>query len=212
MTKLVDTDALGLVQRSLGLSGKGAQETEFLDGILDQTLDVGPLIRRGRTQADTGGLYTGALRNIHPGAGTLTSTMDPYDAVVGAVEPYPVPVPPEFDYWIIDAGVTRVTGGGSLTASLLLLSDSASQGWGIDDSGVAVAVNAVRPVAFWDSIVVQTIAFALQNGASPLQQIGVRLRRGDRLRFSSTANSLSTYDCVITMGLFPVAMGQDIKI
>ncbi len=207
----VDSDALGIVTRSLGLTGRGAQVTEFLDGQVQQVLDVAPLVRRGRTQTDTGGIYTGTMQTVHTDAETITFTVNPFDVTTGRVSPYPGPITNRFDLWVISVSVRRVSGGGTLTAQANLAYSAAQIGWGIDDSGVAVTSNAGGSVAFWDSIAVQSNAFGLQNGSNPTQFIGQRLFPGTVLQVSATSSLTSTYNFIWLLGVFPIALGQDIQ-
>jgi len=210
--KVVDSDALGEVTKALGLTGKGAGITEFLDGQLDQTLDVAPIVRRGRTQAGSQGIYTAALRNVHAGAGNLSTAVNPFDITVGALPPYPAPMPAQFDVWLIGAGVQRVSGTGTLAAGIFVRQgDAAGQGFGEDDSGVAVVSSRSTALAFWDSTVTELTTFALQNGSNPYQAINMRLRRPvTTVTFSSTASALATFEATLLIGVFPLSLGQDL--
>lgn len=208
---VVDSDALGIVTRALGLTGKGAALTEFLDGQVDQVLSVNDLIRRGRTQVQRGGIYTGTMQTVHTDAETITFTVDPFDVTTGRIAPYPGPISNRFDLWAISVSVRRLSGGGTLTAQANLAYHADQIGWGIDDSGVAVTSNAGGSVAFWDSIVSQSNAFGLQNGSNPTQFIGQRLFPGTLLQVSSTSSLTSTYNFIWLLGLFPIALGQDVQ-
>jgi len=203
--------ALDQVAKALGLTGAGSIQTQFEDGSVVQNLDVGPFIRRGRTLAHTEGIYTGVLSNVHTNAETLQTTITlSLNQPVAAIAPFPTPIPSQFDLWLIAAAIERISGTGTLTASLRVQYPAAAQAFGIDDSGVAVVDTSNFNFGYWDSIVDQTVEVALQNGETPTAKIGLRMLPGTGLRFSSTSSATSSYNCHILIGLFPIGMGQDI--
>ncbi len=210
----VNSEALVLVQRALGISGVSIGETEFMDDQLDQTVDVSRLIRRGRTQAGTGGLYYGLLENVHTDAETVESIIAPYLTPTGSNPPYPSPMLSSFDIWVLGAHVSRVSGTGTLSAALFIIPTSTVQGWGIDDGGTAVgAAVPSTPLALWDAVQTNTRTYGIKEDGQPFQRIGLRLIRGARnatqLRFSSTSSLTSTYRCHILLGVFPIGLEQD---
>jgi len=211
--KTVDSQALGIVNRALGLTGVGAPLTEFLDGQLDQVLDVGSLVRRGRTLAGSGGMFFGLLRNIHAAANSQVSEIQPYFPNGAEIDPYPNRVPLGFDVWVLAATVEQLSGTGTFTGALFMDPAANSQGWGIDQAGAAVTGDRPMPLAFWDSVVAQDRTIALQEDGSPWVRIGMRLMRNAQsntgLRFSSTSSALATFDCYILLGFFPIGLGQD---
>lgn len=211
MTKIVDSDALAFVTRALGLTGAGAATTELIDGTVDQVLDIVPLVRRGRTFASTQGIFTGILQNVHTDAESLLTSVDPYEfGATGLVAPWPSPVPPQFDIWLLGAVVRRESGSGTFTG--ILETHIAVQGWGIDDSGVAVVSTLGFPIVRWDAVVTETIVFGVTAGGElPYAPIGMRLPRSGEstLAFRSTSSLTSTYSCQVVLGLFPVSLGQD---
>jgi len=214
--KTVDSQALGLVNRALGLTGAGAPLTEFLDGQVDQTLDIAALVRRGRTQAGTGGIYIGVMENVHGAADSQQSQIVPYNVAVGAVAPYPSPMPPGFDVWILAATIDQVSGAGTLAAALSLepLTDNLL-GWGIDESGVAATGISTLPLAYWDSVVTVGREFGLLGGVGqPWAHIGLRLPRPPlsdvALDFDTTSSAIATFRCYILTGVFPIGLGQDV--
>lgn len=211
--KTVSSQALGLVNRALGLTGAGAALTEFLDGQLDQTLDVAPIVRRGRTQAGTGGLYYGVFENNHAVADTQVSSIAPYRTPVGAIPPYPSPIPPDFDLWLIGAAMVRASGSGTFTGALFLGLGDVPQGWGIDEAGAAVVASTSFPLAFWDSVVGQTVTFGLTEQGEPYVPIGLRMLRppdqANTLDFSSTSSAAAVFRLFVLLGLFPASLGQD---
>ncbi|MEE8139192.1 MAG: hypothetical protein V3T81_10050 [Thermoanaerobaculia bacterium] len=216
--KTVDSQALGIVNRALGLTGAGAPLTEFLDGQVEQTLDIANLVRRGRALVGTNGFFYGVMENAHPSANTLTSTFAPFAPTLGDIPPYPSRMPPGFDIWILSATVDQPSGTGTFTGALLMAMRSPNQAWGIDDNAAAVAAaDETVPLAFWDSVATQNRTFGVQESGDPVARIGIRLPRPSRgeetgLTFSSTSSALATFRCVIKLGVFPIGLGQDLLI
>jgi len=213
MPKPINSDALGVVNRVLGITGPGAPETDLFDAELFQTLDVNDAVRRGRTQGATQGMYHAVMRNIHGAGSTIVNTVTPYDLAVGAIAPFPSPIPNLFDLWLLAASVRRVSGTGTIGAALFMSYADRAQGFGIDDSGVAVVESQNHPIAFWDAVAAVSTAFLLQNGdRGPWARIGLRLPRdlaGTEIIFQTVTSALATYDLQLALGLFPTALGQD---
>jgi len=209
--KRVDSDALQAINRALGLTGRGAPITEFLDGQLDQVFDVVPSVRRGRTPAATTGIFTGIVRNIHTDAESIATGFNPYTfGTAGLIAPYPNPVPPQFDIWLLGAVVIRVSGGGTLSAILDVQFNQ--QGFGITDGGVAVVATQAQVLAHWDAFVTEGITFGVQAGSeAPYAKIGMRLPStgSPGLAFRTTSSLTVTIDLQVTLGLFPASLGQD---
>ena len=84
--KRIDSDALGILTKALGLTGAGSQLTELADGVVDQALDVVPIVRRGRVIGASEGLFTAIMRNVHTDAETLTTGIGGADPHVHAFE------------------------------------------------------------------------------------------------------------------------------
>lgn len=207
--KKIDSQALDSLVRALGLSGPGSPITELTDGIVDQVIDVKDIIRRSRTQAQTAGIYTGMLRNAHTGATSLTATLAPFNATTTARAPYPAPMPADFDVWLLTAAVTQLSGGGTLSGALRV--NCTARIMGLTTTGAAVA--SVQNVAFWNTVVVEATTFGTKSGTTtPLQNIGMRLPRDPltQIVFGSTSSATATFDCFITLGVFPVGLGQDV--
>lgn len=216
MTKRVDSDALGPLLKSFGLAGTGAEETILQDAVLDQVIDVAPIVRRGRTLASSGGIFRCILRNNHTGAEQQTSAISPYN--VGptfVMPPYPSPMPEQFDVWLLGATMQRFSGSGSLNAELGI--NNIAQGWGVDDLGAPLLnINAVMAVAFWNTLISTTNTFGTTQTREPWKDLRIRLPRLGVFpsspvelvwRTSSTADSV--YDCLVLLGVFPIALGQD---
>ena len=219
MTKRIDSDALGILNRALGLTGAGSQVTELTDGVVDQFIEIGQLARRGRTQADVQGIYTPTLRNEHTDAESISNSIDPYN--VGGtvvVAPYPDPVPAQFDIWLLGASTRNVSGAaaGISNATLSIQVGTKSQGWGRVDDGTQVLVAQPIRLAYWNGWPTDGSTFGLRGtNRGPHQRIGVRLPRGGggtAILFRTVSTLTTTVDCQIILGVFPVALGQDIVV
>lgn len=216
MPKEIDSQALGLLQKSLGLAGAGSAQTELLDSEVLQVLDVGVAARRGMTLAGSGGIYRGVLRNVHPGADTQQSHWLAYAAPTGSVQnAYPTPVPDNFDVWILSASVTRPSGSGNVEAALTLF--NWRQGFGHENDETPVDDNIPVCVGFWDNVVAVVELIILQRDGNPVVRLGYRIPRspddgtvgGTGVRFASTTTAAAQYECQIIFGVFPVGLGQD---
>jgi len=215
MVKKIDSDALGELTRALGLTGSGSAITELMDGVVDQTLDVGPIVRRSRTQANTSGIYLGILQNVHTDAEQLTTAINPYNVgATAAIPPWPDPMPLQFDIWLLSVNARRVSGSGTILGVLHLQMPSETQGFGIDDSGVAVTESPPLAIVSYDSLVALNTAFLVQEGGHPYVRPGIRIPRGtgvgnSSLEWTTTSSLTSTYQCLMMFGVFPITLGQD---
>lgn len=211
----IDSDALGILTKSLGLSGAGSPITELSDGIVDQALDVVPIIRRGRTVAGSAGVYAAIMSNTHAGADTQLSTVNVYDVAAGATSIWPVPIPEQFDVWVLACAMRRESGGGTITSLFSIQFPARTQGWGVDQA--AAAVTQVDPVgiASWNGLIVtSTVDGNLTGGRGPYKQLGIRIPRGTgastgTLRWSTVSSAAAVFNLNLFLGLFPVALGQD---
>ena len=214
MTKKIDSDALEIVNKSLGLTGAGSPVTELQDGVVDQILDVGPAARRGRSIAPSDGIFTGLIQNGHLAGDERTTQLDVYEVgTVVSIPPYPAIVPVQFDIWLLYATVRRSTGAATVDAALFYQMPSANQGWGVDNAGAQVVESAPMALAFWDTLQVLNTTFGLMGTLGPMAKIGIRLPRGNpvngSLRFVSSTSAAATIQCQMVFGIFPVSLGQD---
>ena len=215
--KHLDAGSLDLLKDSLGEGRGGSLFTELDDGNLQLTFDTNAIARRSRAPGSRGGIFYGILRNVHTDAETLQTTVNPFTVKTGAIAPYPSLADEDFDsslfdMWVLQAAVRQISGSGDMTAALFATYPSRTQGWGVDDSGVAV-VNALQMgLAFWDNIVTQSAVIGLQGAAFPLASPQFRLPAESTLAFSSTSTLTSSYDCQVLLGIFPIALGQDVKV
>jgi len=210
--KLIDSDALGFLTKALGLTGRGSQVTELTDGVVDQALDVVPIIRRGRTLGKSEGLFIIRMRNDHSGAASVVATLNPYALAAGAVAPFPAPIPAQFDLWLLGASIRRTAGTGTLSAALLGIFTAEILGVSVQGASALAVGTTTHALAFWDAVVSENIDFAILAGdRGPWKKLNCRLPRSvsTQLRFATTSSATSTYDLLIWVGLFPVSLGQD---
>jgi len=212
MVRRIDSDALHILTKSLGLTGPGEQGTELFDGVVDQTFDITKVARRGRTQVATDGIYSATMRNAHSGATTVTNTIEPYTVATALiVPPYPDPVRAQFDIWLLQASLRQVSGTGTLSATLAVRYPG-QQGWGRSEVGTQVLVAQAHRLAHWDALVTVGTAFGVLAGSEkPTADINLRLARGGatELIFITVSSATAAFDCQLTLGVFPVALGQD---
>jgi len=211
--KKIDSDALGVLNKSLGLSGAGSPVTELMDGVVDQVLSVNEVARRGRTQAATQGIYTAVFENVHSAGDSERSSVNIYDIGLGVIPPWPDPMPIQFDIWLLGATAIRLSGSGTVLANLGIIYGAAQQGWGRTDTGVGIVANFEHVVANWDSVLqIETLVFLrLEDAGGISSQPGIRLPRSPDtiLTFASVSSAAATYRCQVVLGVFPASLGQD---
>jgi len=209
--KTVFSSALAYVNKSLGISGAGAPETELDDGNVYQMLDVSQSTRRGLSLSASTGIFTGIMRNTHAGADSQLSVESPYSLLSAPLNAYPANVPDLFDIWILFVAMRRISGTSTITATLYIDFPDEQQGWGIDQAGGDIVAGGFHMIAAWDSLIEEQAIFA---GGNALQRIGMRLPRtnplGTQLEFNTTSGAAAVYEANIILGLFPVSMGQDV--
>ncbi len=214
--KRITSSALTLVDRWLGLGGSSIP-TELDDATVSQVLDLWPAVRRARTVAASTGWFHCVMDNVHPGAGALDTELDPYNpgaALAPNVSPYPIPVPRDMDFWVFTAGLLRIAGVAALDGAALYWNPvAAQQGWGVNNSGVAVAGNDPFPVGRWtglDSSLAGKDPFGIAGDGSGCVKVSQRVGRGALVRFTTDADAACTMRLIMVCGLFPAGLGQDI--
>lgn len=214
MTRPIDSDALSLVNRVLGIAGTLPGTTLLDDSNVSQILSLNDIIRRGRTIGVTQGWYYGVLETLHSGAGQEAASIDPYAPGAAAVDPYPAIVPTGNDVWLIGATVKRSAGSGDLTGGLLILNPPAVQaGWGIDESDNPISPSAQIALARFtgiDESLSSGSTAGISGDGSSYVRLNLRLARPSTLTWSSEAAAAATFRCIVILGLFPAGLGQDV--
>ncbi len=211
----IDSDALTLVQRQLGLSGIAEPGTMLLGDELVQSLDVSSAVRRSRADIASGGIFNILLQNDHGGADSEVSSVDLYEAAANALNTYPRAVSNRFDVWLLAVSAQRITGAGLTTAAVWeWLFPQRFMGVGRDDGGSTVAAKAVDfPIAFFDEMTAVPSGNVYARNSLTLE-VSVypktRVPRGALLQFSTTSSGIMLVDGNALIGVFPLGMGQDI--
>lgn len=217
--KSIDSEALSLLNRSLGLAGSGSQRTELEDGHVTQVLDIIPVARRGLTPPGTGGIFT-ALYSFSHGAGVTSEsvTVDPYNiAAATAPNQWPTPVPQGMDVWLLGmaGNIFSGTAGNFTSAGSYLHGLWDEVAWSVDETGAYQGPGVVAPVytlAYWDTQTNFDAAFSVLFNSTNLQsfyQLGRRIRRGETVQLISLAANAVGVQFNLMLGLFPEGFGQD---
>ena len=183
-----------------------------MDGLVVQSLDIGSSVRRGRTLAGSDGYYAVVLRNIHAAANTVSSSERPFNPRSLPLNAYPAVVPPQLDIWLIGASVVRISGTGTYACKLDIDTVPGQQGWGTDSANNAVVSSLRQAIGVWDQVTTINDTFVTQADGKPYLPIGIRLPRhiDTLLVFSGVSSAAITVEAQIILGVFPVALGQDI--
>lgn len=222
MGKPLHSDALGVVNRLLGLAGTqvGASQTELDDGNLSQVLGVNELVRRSRTPAGTDGIFIGVFQNTM-GAGETdeTSFVDPYN-IGAAVRKQPWVSDPRttieqgIDVWVLGCAVKIVSGAANVDSAAFTRTFMREHwAWGVDEAGAGVLSNDVEFIAIANFTQVDTdtaIDFMKDPSGRTYIPVNMRIRRGELLSFQTNANNAAVISGVMLLGQFPSAVGQDV--
>jgi len=203
------------IQRLIGIA-PAPTETVVDTSSVSLTMPILPdMARRSLSSQPTGGFFIGVLENVHSAADDENSTIDPYNPGPDVFAPYPALVDPGFDVWILKVGGERIAGAGTLDVGLLSLVNLIhTLGWGRDDAQDPVPLVPNVTLARFDAIdeVVGAAIepFITEQGETAVD-VSMRIPRGSRLRFHSTAGTASaTFNMWFIVGLFPGGMGQDV--
>ena len=230
MTRTMNSQALVLLDRMLGLSGSGGEQyTTLDDGNVQQVLEIGPVARRSLTFAGEAGLYVIGMRSdADTVANIARNSVDPYNfaaelTVSGPTNGYPVPVPRGYDVWIIRASAYSNTTAGHdwLQLNVQLPSSSmALYSYAADGGAESQLTNDRSNVALcrWDTILAgdtltgssAEYVWATENGTTS-PEFGMRIPRGSRLDWITSAIATGTQaQCRVILGVFPEGLGQDV--
>lgn len=214
---LVEGDQLRLVQSLMGLSSSAVSGvTDLDDGSLTQTLPIIPeIVRRSLAEANLTGWYQGLLRNIHPGAGSINSGIDPYSPGDDAVAPYPASVPSGWDVWLLMVTGVRSSDAGDFSGGVVGVNPIATnQGWGRDNLGALVALSPRFSVARFDAVEAAIPGVSddplITEQGNTMVRVGLRLVRNTTIEWHTESVDAGTYDAQFVMGIFPEGLGQDV--
>jgi len=219
---LIKNAVLKPLQQLLGIA-PGTQPTDVDLGNVSLTLPITDSIVRRSSQLviPHGGWFQGILENVHSAADDEISAMPVYSPpAADVVAPFPSPVGPEWDVWLIGVSGRRSSGSGGLTGATASITPSSAspfqQAWGRDDSAAPVVGTARMVLAQFDAI--STITAALTAADDPMiteqgltyQPINMRLPRGCTLAFHSTSAAAAEFQMMFILGLFSAGLGQDV--
>lgn len=190
----------------------GAPITELMDGVVDQVLEIGACVRRGRVLAGSEGIFTVSLQCNHAGADTQTVAINPYElGSTGLIAPMPSPMPVGFDIWLLYVTGVQSVGSSTVAVVLRIMYPAAQQGFGIDEAGAAVVIDADMPVCRFDAALANTGSFMIQESGEPIARVNIRLPRSPdlQLQMSSISSGATLHTLHMTFGVFPTALGQD---
>ena len=230
MTRTMNSQALALMDRILGLSGSsaGEQYTTLDDGNVQQVIDISAIARRSLTPAGSLGLYSIRLRNFHSSSALkIDNPCDPYNfanelTISYDTNAWPVPVPRGFDVWLIGASAWSDSTSklAMMQLNLTLPSGSMAINQTSTDNSLAQVGNdiAVQQLVRWSTVlgydvgkVVSDMFTWLDAAGNSYQSFNTRLVQGTTLNFISIASSTTVKaTCELLVGIFPEGLGQDI--
>lgn len=209
MAQDVDSAALSWVAKALRLSTHGSQRTIFIDERLEQTLDIGPLVRRGLTHGAAEGLYSANIRNTHSGAeGNVATVVDPWELGIAAKQPFPTPIPAVLDLWLIGFNAINVSTPAVFDSAFFdLAMPVVAQAFGTATTNVTVAG--------WggEKTLAGTVHLIVHSNSPQLifTRPAIRVPRAATFRFHTrnVGATAPVYQLNMLLGLFPAALGQD---
>jgi hypothetical protein len=230
MSRTMNSQALVLLDRILGLSGPGGEQyTTLDDGNVQQVLDIAAIARRSLTQAGSAGIYQLTMHATHDAGSLSNMFLDPYNfgasvTLTSRTNSFPTPVPRGFDVWLIGASFSTDTNGTRLDwGQLSLQSPSSHMALNIAQTNMGGETQETNDLAWthlarWDTIhtddmitgVVGRQLWETTNGRAYVP-FNMRLRRGQQLvaMNNSSSGEVQSY-LTCTLGLFPEGLGQDI--
>jgi hypothetical protein len=219
----VDTSALRLVARALGIGNPGTAtgHVVFDDANLQQVLDVAPLARRGAGPPVQEGIWSIAFKHDHSAApnATLTSTLQPYNmnascaagtSATGAA--WPNPMPEGLDIWLLWSNAYLITGATANfgTALLDIVYPATSNAYSCN-TALGTRSQQIHAYDGVQALVGASPILTLMGTGAIGGKIGMRLPRGSQIRWRTlNANDAAiSVQTNITIGLFSAGLGQD---
>lgn len=212
---LIRTRILAGVQSLIGGAPGGNSVTVLEDDSVTQVLPIVPDIARRALSPGETGWWVANFDNIHPGADSIKSEINPYDAgaSVPAGSQYPTSIPSDQDLWLMGASLVRFAGAGDLNTGTLQLDPAPrQQAWGIDNSGAAVVVSGEFLLAGWIGLDTNSVIDWGKGGDGSLgvKRLAIRLPRSSLLLFRSNSSAAASFRVAMVFGLFPAGLGEDI--
>lgn len=218
---LIEGGQLAAIRRILGSPVDAMGSTQIDLGHVSQVLPVVPeIVRRSSPLAGVDGWFLGSLENNHAGADSEQTTILPYaPAAAVLTSNLPTPIPEEWDIWLIGCSGFRTSGAASLAGGISIAGPPHLLAWGQEDDGSASGSTNNRSfLGFIDGV---NAGLTGLGGNDPLTFVNVpggaflplnlRLPRGCSLRFDSESDAAAIFQVNFIMGVFPMAMGQDVR-
>lgn len=224
----LDTDAMSFVARALGVGAPmtATRDVVFDDDVLQQSLDVGPLLRRARLYSPMSAkIWRFAIQmSVGAGGGTDNNNLRVYTEDAGTFE-FENDYPEEIDRQAFDAWVSHVScfvsaeSGDFTSASFNLIGTPPGSELGPTNTSATAPTNQM-PLACWDGVAtVAGIDFAVANSdvrtvvqlQSPLRVRGGNndlLLNGRLTAAAGTGATTASVQGLITIA--PAGMGQDL--
>jgi len=211
---LVKNPILSILQSMIGISPTPGPVV-LDDDSISLTLPVVPHVTRRSLAGIRTGWYQGVLENVHSAGDDEQSTLDPYNALLTAAAPYPANVPEDFDVWLLQVTMLRVSGSGGLTEGWVRIGlPPESIGLGVEDDGTVVTASSNYTLARFTDIIAApgglSNDMAVDANGNPVVHLNLRLPRNATINFASTSAAAATFRALLTLGLFPAALGQDV--
>jgi len=216
---IIKNSVLKGLQALLGYA-PSSTPTNIDDSAISLTLPLVPEISRRSYNLFQSGWFFALMENVHSGADGETSALDPYQADAGptldaSLNGFPGAVPQGWDIWLLGVSGIRSSGAGGLTGATCEINPIASQqGIGLDDVGTVVTGSPPIHVAFFDEINADVAdTSSMMRNSTNLQtyvKVGLRIPRGAIIEFTSEAAAAAEFRMMLTMGIFPEALGQDV--
>lgn len=211
----IDGGDFSALHRSSDLGGHGVN---FDERFATQTIPLYPEIRRrSKGIAQESGLFMGALFNVHGAADAEASAVEPYAPGIAAFDPFPPIVPEGWDIYLLAVtGTTSGAGAGDIVGGNVgVLQASNAQGFGLNDSGAQVTADRSIIVAQFVSSsagVTNDAPVLLTAEGNTRVRVGMRLARGCSIRWRTVSDGIIDLVAILEMGIFPMAMGQDVSV
>lgn len=220
MSKEIDSEALVLLRKGLGIGGIGSPTTLLEEEFVSQTVDVAQFARQGLPPGN--GLFYYRMEVTTSVANpSLNLAVDVYNPTDGTLDfnlpPYPLRVPSTLDVWLIHASMAMTLPGVFVDASLSLVTEVSKMGIGIhnNDTTVATITQAAMtvPLCVWNrETAVNGFEIAGIEGGATLQHLGIRVARGSDLQVRVDAGGINGFNWNILAALMPRSMGQDVSV
>lgn len=221
MPKPIDSSALDLVNRTLGMAGGSSVQQTFLeDGVVSQTFDIMASAGRALSYIPES-IAVAQLETTQTAAGTVATSVDPYllgTNSVATIWNWPDPVPAGVDVWFLGCCMQAEVATDFVTGLLDIVGDQAGDGaWGESDGAAAPQAITFRfPVGAWNSIVAYGgISYGVNTQDAGHQLCSMRppfrIRRGMSLDFRTTTNGVGPTElqALVMLGIFPVGAGRN---